>query len=630
MAGSQSTAPGGHIELGSVTGSGLVSLTPITQGWSLNYQGISTFGEIRLSQGSSVNTSGSSGGTIRVQARQISLNDNSIIFSVTQGGGSGEALTLNASDQILLNQAFILTRTRGTGSAGNIRVVAPRLIVRNGSTLGSATSSDGRGGNVTITTLDTVVGNRGLIFAQTCDEAVCGKGASGNLALTTDQLLVEAGGQINTTTYGEGQGGNLFVQAQAVNLNGIGRDATGQPVLGEIPGLREKFPIPSGLYAGVQLDSKGNGGEGNGGDLTLETQRLSLRGGAVLYTGTFGSGSAGRLTIHAAESIEISGAAVDVNAPTSLAAYSGGLGEGFPSILSATGAGNNIYIETGELIVRDGGQVGVSSINRNAPGAGTITIDAPLIRLNNGTLSAQTASGNGGRIQLGDINDIYLLLMQNHSRITTNAGLNGGEGTGGNIDINARFAVTGEYEDSDITANARQQNPGDVTFNANSTGFTIGSRLTPYSDITAFSEQGIEGKITISNPQVNPTQGLIELPSNLVDRSTQIARGCTPRDQESGRFVVTGRGGLPLSPDQALRDRTVLTPDWITLDTTASETMPQSSEKTLPDSAPVSANAIVEANGWTVDVQGKVTLVAQPQPLDPVQHQGDRVCLGQH
>jgi filamentous hemagglutinin family protein len=488
VAGSQPTAPGGRIELGSVAGSGSVSLIPVAQGWSLDYRGISSFGEINLSQGSSVNASGLSGGAIRVQAGRINL-DNSIIFSVTQGSDSGDSLILNASEQIgLTHQALILAQTRGMGSSGNMRVETPRLTIRSGSTLGSTTLSDGRGGDVIITVPDAIVVENGLLFAQTCDGGICGKGASGNLTLKTRQLLIQAGGQVNTTTFGEGRGGNLLVQAQAVTLDGIERDANGHPVLQAV--LGREFPFPSGLYAGTEVNS-----EGNGGDLRIESQQLSLSGGAVLYTGTFGRGDAGRLIIHAAESAEISGGAFDANVPTSLAAYSGGLGEGFLSIPNAIGAGNNIQIETGELIVRDGGQIAVSSINRNAPGAGRITIDAPLIRLNQGTLSAQTASGDRASIQLRGTD---LLLMQNQSRITTNAGLNGGEGTGGNIAINARFAVTGESENSDITANARQQNAGNVTINANTTGFSVGSRLTPYSDITAFSEQGINGTITLS------------------------------------------------------------------------------------------------------------------------------------
>ena len=612
-AGSQPTVQGGRIELGSVTGSGLVHLTPVAQGWSLDYRGISTFGEIHLSQSSSVNASGSSGGAIRVQADRISLSEGSGIFSVTQGQEAGGALTLKASDQIMLtNQAFILTETRGAGSAGNIRVTTPRLIIRGDLTslgsstysptsLGSDTFSDGRGGDVTITAPDTVVINAGLLFAQTCQEkTTCGKGSSGNLTLTTDRLLIQAGGQLNTRTFGRGQGGDMFVQAQTVNLDGIGRDVNGRPI------LDKNFPFPSGLYTSTA------GRSGNGGDLTVETQRLSLSEGAVLYTGTLGGGNAGRLTIRDADSVEISGGAFDANAPTSLGASSGGLGEGFPSEPSAQGAGNTISIETGELTVRDGGRIVVSSINQNAPGAGRIIIDAPLIRLSNGTLSAQTASGDGASIQLRDTD---LLFMQNHSRITTDAGLNGGEGTGGDIDINARFAITGEYEDSDITANAKRQDAGNVTVNANTTGFSIGGRLTSYSDITAFSEQGINGTITISNPQVNPTQGLIALPTSLLDRSNQIARGCSSRNADSSRFVATGRGGLPLSPDQPLQDRSLLSPEWVSLDSITGDratTSPQSQTERSPE------NLIVEANGFSRDANGKTILIARSHSTDSI------------
>ena len=46
---------------------------------------------------------------------------------------------------------------------------------------------------------------------------------------------------------------------------------------------------------------------GDGGNLTIETQRLIIKDGAQVKASTFGEGSAGNLNIKASESIELDG-----------------------------------------------------------------------------------------------------------------------------------------------------------------------------------------------------------------------------------------------------------------------------------------------------------------------------------
>ncbi len=127
---------------------------------------------------------------------------------------------------------------------------------------------------------------------------------------------------------------------------------------------------------------------------------------------------------------------------------------------------------------------------------------------------------------------------------------------------------------------------------------------------------GVSGTVTINTPDVDPSRGLIQLPSNLVDASQQIAQGCTPRrGQNASRFIATGRGGLPQNPNEPLRGRAVIT-GWVDLPPQATQRVTDKSsveiaEKKPPTSVTKSNNQIVEAQGWIVDAKGDVILVAQ-------------------
>jgi large exoprotein involved in heme utilization and adhesion len=75
------------------------------------------------------------------------------------------------------------------------------------------------------------------------------------------------------------------------------------------------------------------------------------------------------------------------------------------------------------------------------------------------------------------------------------------------------------------------------------------SERTSESDITASSDLGVDGVVEINRPEAEPSSGLVNLPTELVDVSRLIAQGCAAGGgnvaRESSQFVATGRGGLP-------------------------------------------------------------------------------------
>jgi large exoprotein involved in heme utilization and adhesion len=248
-------------------------------------------------------------------------------------------------------------------------------------------------------------------------------------------------------------------------------------------------------------------------------------------------------------------------------------------------------------------------------------VDANEIYLNNqGSIRADTTGGGGDIILRSP-----LILLRNGSNITTNA--KGSNIPGGNIAIDTRFLVAGKSEDSNISANSEDFRGGNVSINAYSI-FGIQPRLqpTPSSDITATgATDALSGTLDVTTAGIDPAAGLVELPTDFTDLSRLIATGCPANEGNS--FVITGRGGLPPTPEQELdndaewQDRRRLTvgqhtPQMPTAETPTTRTPNRSAELTAK---PKSYTPIIEATGWQRTPTGEIILVAStPDPT--VQH----------
>ncbi|BAY99574.1 hypothetical protein NIES37_35570 [Tolypothrix tenuis PCC 7101] len=96
------TTQTGQIELGSLGGAGLVSLVPITQGYTLEYEQGQSFADIQMAQKSLLDVSGFNSGGVQLQGRNIKLTDGSLILSQNYGNLPGGNINLQASDAIAL------------------------------------------------------------------------------------------------------------------------------------------------------------------------------------------------------------------------------------------------------------------------------------------------------------------------------------------------------------------------------------------------------------------------------------------------------------------------------------------------------------------------------------------------
>jgi large exoprotein involved in heme utilization and adhesion len=112
--------------------------------------------------------------------------------------------------------------------------------------------------------------------------------------------------------------------------------------------------------------------------------------------------------------------------------------------------------------------------------------------------------------------------------------------------------------------------------------------------------------VTLNVPDVDPSQGLVQLPTLVVNVPRLIASSCSAFGKGGSEFTVTGRGGLPDSPDDFLSSYVV----WSDTRLTA---LPVSPSPRITPLVRKSAEgvAIVPATGWVFDKKKEeVTLIA--------------------
>ncbi|NMF61994.1 hypothetical protein DP115_04005 [Brasilonema octagenarum UFV-OR1] len=483
-----------------------------------------------------------------VQRGDVSLTNGAGVNVRSGGGGS---IAVNARNLEMTGRSFLsagIGQSLGTvgTQAGDISVNATGAINLNNSSIGNQVLS---GAN----------------------------GQGGDVSISASTLRLESGAQIGAGTSAAGKGGSLRVDAQDVQL--IGTSADGQ--------------FPSALFARANLNSTGDAG-----DITVKTNTLLVRDGSLINASTYGAGKGGSLRVEA-QDVQIIGKSLDGRAASVLTT-----GADFYS----TGDGGDLTVTTNTLLVQDGAGIIVES--RGTGTAGNMTLNARSIRLNNNaSLSANTRSPkvDPTREQATiNINSQDLIITRN-SNIITNA--TGENVIGGNININTDVLVG--FQNSDISANSDNFRGGNVRINTQGI-FGIQFREVASlqtSDITATgATRELSGNVQITRPDLDPTSGLVELPVNVVDRSGLIAQGC-PADQGNS-FVVTGRGGLPPTPEQELDDDA----EWqdrrrLTVQQQIGQTKPHTeiTTQTLPTK---SDTPIIEATGWQITPNGDIFLVA--------------------
>jgi large exoprotein involved in heme utilization and adhesion len=452
----------------------------------------------------------------------------STVESGAQGVGGNVVIAANSLE--VTNGAGLLASTSGIGNAGNVVVAANTLNVTNGAYLSTNTSAIGNAGDVIIDSQGHVVFNDGFVLSNVVDGAF---GRGGNVLVAANTLDIINGAVVLSSTSGTGDAGNVIITSTGrVNLQGFGISGLPSGILtnntvfstGQSSDISIITPFLQVWDGAILFASTSNAQPG--GDIALSVDRIEVLSGGQIVAGSEGMGSAGTIRIDAAESILISGN---------------------DSIFDARAA----QVPEFALLFSPRSTVSVRSGAQGA--AGNVVIgglgSTPRLELNSGgRLIAESASVDGGNIVI-NLNE--LLLLRNGSLISTTAGTSQAGGNGGNITITVPFIVAIPAENSDITADAFEGSGGNVNITARGIfGIEPRSERTPLSDITASSELGFSGVVTLNTLDTSVIENsLTSLADTIIDIAALTAGSCIARSDESlGSFAITGSGGLPQRP----------------------------------------------------------------------------------
>ena len=573
------TAPQGRIELGSGTG-GVVSLSPTGHGWTLDYSGVPSLRNIQLSQQALVDASGARGGDIQLVGRQILFNDGSDALIQNQGSQPGGNIRVKASESLQLQSFSNLdNETVRGGKGGDVVISTPQITIEDGAQISTGAYGAATGGNITVNADSIQLA--GFTPATPTEHSgigayTYGAGRGGDITISTGRLMVLNGSSIGSITVGTGAGGDLNVNAS---------DSI------EVIGVQPRFLSSSAVGAASFIRS------GNAGNLTINTSKLAILDGGTVDASTGGSGKAGNVTINASDSVEVNGTVSGSFIPSRVSSSATIV---IPAIRQlyglppgASGGSGDITINTGRLSVTNGALINVR--NDGSGNGGTARVNARSITLDQqGSITATAASGQGGNIAL----QTQDLQLRHGGNITATAG---GTGNGGNVAIDTETLVA--LENSNITANAFKGSGGNIQI------VTQGIFLSPDSHITASSQLGVSGAVNVSVLNLNQQNAIAIAPSNFVSGEQLALDSCLTRNNaRQGKFVVTGNGGLPETPDEAL----VLPYELAQVRAVGSQHSAANSRQSTPvQFSPWKlGDPIVEATEFAINADGQIVLSA--------------------
>ena len=556
------TAPGGRIELGGLTVAETVNINPDL---SLVFPDGVARGDVSLTEAATLSVvsdaAGLNGGSVGINARNLSIIEDSAILAGIGAGFGGEGVTagdidLNATGAVTISDSFnedtlppgALTESRGvqnrlnreaTGTGGNVNVTADSLSVTNGGFISISTFGFGDAGDINVNVAGELAidgfndSSTSRLSNVVFSTAV---GDSGDIIINADSVSLSNTATVNTQVFaptfdedgvqtapgGVGNAGNIQITTNTftmnsganINANTLGVGDAGNILVNATGNVT--IDSNTGSFPSLIVSNIGAEAEGDAGDITINAASFSLIDGAQIQTGPFsgGEGNAGDVVINVTGDVTIEGRGIN----NSRAAIFNNVDSG------VIGNAGNVTIQAGGNVTFNDGFVNSNIAAGSQGNAGDITINAASLSLLNGSLLQTLIQGANGDTPggIGNAGNITINVTEevNISGTDANGFLSdissevrsGAIGNSGNITITGNsIFISDLFLDS---RNFSDGNAGNIAFNASDkVSITGQSRIRTVGKL---------GNISIGNPLDGDT---IFTPREVIIDSSFISTG---------------------------------------------------------------------------------------------------------
>ncbi|MGI9304689.1 MAG: CHAT domain-containing protein [Gammaproteobacteria bacterium] len=452
----------------------------------------------------SIGQDGFLGGTTRLEARQIRLENGAKIQSnnnsAGSGPGTGNDITLTAEEGIYMSGvdgagkgATLLTRTSNETAAGAISLTAPIVEMADGADILSLNPGGGSAGNVNINASDSLTLSGNDSEAGNVDQAniqtlaVFAGGDAGAIDINVGTLNLDNGARIQNGSEAGGNGNTISINAtDSITMRG-------------------HHPV-SGFGSAINSSANGFNQAGNAGDVVVNAPRINMDNGARISSGSVGAGNGGDIVITASQSLNLSGR-INRSGPA-----------------DAIEGDNN------------GSRIEVQAFDGSTGDAGSITIDAGQISMTDDAIVLSNAYAGEG----GDITMTADRIVSQNSDIVSS--VRNAQGNGGDVILGADLLV---LSNSNIKARADAGNGGTINIENVRQYVTLAG-----SELDASSTSGIDGAI-ITPPELRGEFGSDALTTEFLDVTSLLKSSCA-NYTEGSRFIVASQQGVAASPEGLL------------------------------------------------------------------------------
>ncbi len=382
------------------------------------------------------------GGKINISTGTLIGANGSIIGNNVFGTGNAGEINIQASNLVLFDGAkdglnsgiYSGVAPTGIGNGGNINIATRSLLLTNGGQLQATTTGHGNAGNISVQAsnlvlfdgfdntdsgINTAIGDASGAYSAVLSGAV---GNGGNISIATESLLLSNRGVIITSSLGQGNAGNININASGQALfQGVLNSAQNSQSDDNLTlsGLNADDTLLTGAFSTVFP-----GAQGNAGNIQIVADSLGLNKGAGISVSNGGQGNGGNLQVQVADIIVLNEL-------------------GFITARTLQGGGGNINLQAGGVLIMVDNSI-ISATAGGSSDGGNVTINVPFILTipaSNSDINANAFMGRGGNINIttqGVFGFKYSQTLTSNSDIIANS-LLGSNGTIKISLINADF-----------------------------------------------------------------------------------------------------------------------------------------------------------------------------------------------